>query len=75
MGEVSISVDFDGNTLSAKGASTDIVEAAAKAYVSCTNKLLFNREQAAEKAAPAKGRKRTTRKASKKAAGGTGKKK
>ncbi len=40
MGEVSLRVAFGGETVSAKGASTDIVEASAKAYLSCVNQLL-----------------------------------
>jgi 2-isopropylmalate synthase len=38
MGEVSLRVAFGGDTLSAKAASTDIVEAGAKAYLSCVNR-------------------------------------
>ncbi len=44
MGEVSLRVAFDEETVSAKGASTDIVEASAKAYLSCVNRLLSDRE-------------------------------
>jgi 2-isopropylmalate synthase len=41
MGEVSVRVEFDsGITLSAKSASTDIVEAGARAYLSCVNRLV-----------------------------------
>ena len=43
MGEVTVTVDFDGDIVSAKSASTDIVEAGTKAYLSCVNRLLFNR--------------------------------
>lgn len=40
MGEVSVRVMFDsGATLSAKSASTDIIEAGARAYLSCVNRL------------------------------------
>jgi len=53
MGEVSARVEFDGETVSAKAASTDIVEASAKAYLSCVNRWLGNR--AAKDAAPAPG--------------------
>lgn len=42
MGEVSLRVAFDDQTVSAKAASTDIVEASAKAYLSCVNRLLSN---------------------------------
>lgn len=51
MGEVSLRVEFGKDTISGKAASTDIVDAAAKAYLSCVNRLLFNRSA---KAAPAK---------------------
>ncbi|MDI6774546.1 MAG: 2-isopropylmalate synthase [Verrucomicrobiota bacterium] len=43
MGEVSIRVAFGRETVSAKGASTDIVEASAKAYLSCVNRYLSSR--------------------------------
>jgi 2-isopropylmalate synthase len=40
MGEVSVRVQFEsGEIISSKGASTDIVEAGAKAYLSCVNRL------------------------------------
>lgn len=41
MGEVSVRVAFEGlRPISAKAASTDIVEAAAKAYLSCVNQAI-----------------------------------
>ncbi len=44
MGEVSVRVKFDtGELLSAKSASTDIVEAGARAYLSCVNRLVSSR--------------------------------
>jgi 2-isopropylmalate synthase len=43
MGEVSVRVAFGRETLSGKAASTDIVEASAKAYLSCVNRHLLNR--------------------------------
>jgi 2-isopropylmalate synthase len=43
MGEVTVRVGFGGEIISAKAASTDIVEAGTKAYLSCVNRLLFNR--------------------------------
>ncbi len=46
LGEVSIRVDFSGTILSAKAASTDIVEAAAKAYLSCVNRYLSTQAKA-----------------------------
>ncbi len=39
MGEVSVRVAFDDIALSAKAASTDIVEASARAYLSCVNQM------------------------------------
>lgn len=61
MGEVHLSVAFGKDLVNAKAASTDIVEAGAKAYLSCVNRLLSNREsQKQSKRAPA--RKKTARK-------------
>jgi 2-isopropylmalate synthase len=40
MGEASLRVVFGDVTISAKAASTDIIEASAKAYLSCTNRVL-----------------------------------
>ncbi|OVE76059.1 2-isopropylmalate synthase [bacterium E08(2017)] len=48
MGEVSVRVEFDGTKVSAKAASTDIVEAGAKAYLSCVNRYLSEKETAAK---------------------------
>jgi 2-isopropylmalate synthase len=45
MGEVSVRVAFGDEVISAKAASTDIVEASAKAYLSCVNRLLVSRPQ------------------------------
>ena len=43
MGEVSVRVTFGKRTYSAKAASTDVVEASARAYLSCVNRYLANR--------------------------------
>lgn len=43
LGEVTVRVSFGTETLTGKAASTDIVEAGTKAYLSCVNRLLFNR--------------------------------
>jgi 2-isopropylmalate synthase len=43
MGEVSIRVEFGKETISSKAASTDIVDAAAKAYLACVNRLISRR--------------------------------
>ncbi|MCK5849317.1 MAG: 2-isopropylmalate synthase [Kiritimatiellae bacterium] len=40
MGEVNVRVSFGSRIMSAKAASTDIVEAGAKAYLSCVNRML-----------------------------------
>jgi len=53
MGEVSVRVAFEsGEVLSAKAASTDIIEAGARAYLSCVNRLVSIRmkDEEAEKA-------------------------
>ena len=39
VGEVSVKVDFDGTVVSGKGASTDVIEASARAYLSALNRL------------------------------------
>ena len=39
IGEVSVKVDFDGSVVSGKGASTDVIEASARAYLSALNRL------------------------------------
>jgi len=51
MGEVSVRVAFGKDVVSAKAASTDIVEAALKAYVSCVNRVLAGRQDAPAAAA------------------------
>ena len=43
VGEVSVTVAFGKDYISAKGASTDIVEASAKAYVNALNSYLFTK--------------------------------
>jgi 2-isopropylmalate synthase len=47
MGEVSIRAAFGRETVSAKAASTDIVEASAKAYLTCVNRYLSMKSEAA----------------------------
>lgn len=42
IGETSILVDFDGKVVTGKGASTDIIESSAKAYLSAVNKVVLN---------------------------------
>ena len=48
MGEVTLRVAFDEEIVSAKAASTDIVEAGTKAYLSCVNRMIFNRSAKAK---------------------------
>ncbi len=40
IGEVSVKVDFDGTVVTGKGASTDVIEASARAYVNALNRAL-----------------------------------
>jgi 2-isopropylmalate synthase len=40
IGEVSVKVDFDGAVVTGKGASTDVIEASARAYVNALNRAL-----------------------------------
>lgn len=61
MGEVSARVGFDdANVISAKAASTDIIEASAKAYLSCVNRFLSNKAAGEQerKQAGARGRRK-----------------
>jgi len=56
MGEVSVYVDFGGRTFTGKAASTDVVDASARAYLHAVNKALHlskSLEQASEAALPA----------------------
>src|SRR5256885_10217001 len=39
IGEVSMKVDFDGTLVWGKGASTDVIEASARAYLSALNRV------------------------------------
>ena len=40
IGEVSVKVDFDGAVVTGKGASTDVIEASARAYVNALNRAV-----------------------------------
>ncbi len=40
IGEVAMKVDFDGTLVSGKGASTDVIEASARAYLSALNRVV-----------------------------------
>ena len=43
IGEALVVVDFDGQLISGKGSSTDIIEASAKAYLNAVNKMVMKR--------------------------------
>ncbi|MFW6152691.1 MAG: 2-isopropylmalate synthase [Verrucomicrobiota bacterium] len=45
MGEVTLQAAFNQTTSNSKAASTDIVEAAAKAYLSCVNRILADNDK------------------------------
>ena len=72
MGEVSVRVQFGDQMISAKAASTDIVEAGARAYLSCVNRLLAEKEakpkagRTGKKRSPTAKKKATKKKAAKK---------
>ncbi len=40
IGEVSLKVDFDGTVVTGKGASTDVIEASARAYINALNRAV-----------------------------------
>ena len=45
LGEVTVKVDFgDGNIITGKGASTDVIEASARAYLNSVNRFLADRK-------------------------------
>jgi 2-isopropylmalate synthase len=47
VGEVFVHVDFEGKSFSGKAASSDIIDASARAYLNAVNKALYERETAA----------------------------
>ena len=49
VGEASVSVNYGGDVVSAKGSSTDIVEASAKAYLNALNRYLFLKKHRKQK--------------------------
>lgn len=67
VGEVSLQVDFGDRTVSAKGSSTDVIEASVKAYINCLNRYLFLEKQAGTSQRSGRGRSRKA--AAKKARG------
>jgi 2-isopropylmalate synthase len=53
LGEVTVKVDFgDGELVSGKGATTDVIEASARAYLNAVNRFLSNGQPKAVKAQP-----------------------
>src|SRR5438876_217540 len=48
IGEVSVKVDFDGTIVSGKGASTDVIEASARAYLSALNRMVHTAQRTKE---------------------------
>jgi 2-isopropylmalate synthase len=52
LGEVAVKVDFDGTVVSGKGASTDIIEASARAYVHALNRLVHPAQQKLKEIGP-----------------------
>jgi 2-isopropylmalate synthase len=52
VGEVSVKVDFDGTVVSGKGASTDVIEASARAYLSALNRLARSTGQRTKEVGP-----------------------
>jgi len=52
VGEVSVKVDFDGTVVSGKGASTDVIEASARAYLSALNRIVRASGQRTREAGP-----------------------
>jgi 2-isopropylmalate synthase len=53
LGEVTVKVDFgDGELVTGKGASTDVVEASARAYLNSVNRFLCNGKTKTEKGQP-----------------------
>ena len=63
MGEVHITVRFGEETISARGASPDILEASALAYLQATNRLVARRDsRAAPKTRKSRGKPKAARK-------------
>lgn len=45
VGEVFVHVEFEGTSYTGKAASTDIVDASARAYLNAVNKALYSQER------------------------------
>ena len=52
IGEVSVKVEFDGTVVSGKGASTDVIEASARAYLNALNRLVHPTGQKVKEIGP-----------------------
>ena len=52
IGEVTVKVDFDGELITGKGASTDVIEASARAYLNAVNRFLANGRRKSTKSNP-----------------------
>jgi 2-isopropylmalate synthase len=52
IGEVSVKVDFDGTVVAGKGASTDVIEASARAYLNAINRLVQQTGQRVKEVGP-----------------------
>ncbi len=52
IGEVAMKVDFDGTLVSGKGASTDVIEASARAYLSALNRVARTPTQRVKEVGP-----------------------
>jgi 2-isopropylmalate synthase len=53
LGEVSVKVDFgDGELVTGKGASTDVIEASARAYLNAVNRFLCNGKESSKARVP-----------------------
>jgi len=52
IGEVSMKVDFDGTVVSGRGASTDVIEASARAYLSALNRAASGAAQRVREIGP-----------------------
>jgi 2-isopropylmalate synthase len=52
VGEVSVKVDFDGTVVSGKGASTDVIEASARAYLSAVNRMARQGQRTTKEVGP-----------------------
>jgi len=49
---VSMKIDFDGTVVSGKGASTDVIEASARAYLNALNRLVHPSGQRVKEVGP-----------------------